>query len=341
MLHFFFAISKIYITFVSDKKTNSINLKISRIMIRAKHNEVELKELKALLKDLKKKISFDVELITPELAKKWIKRNTKNRASVGSPRVASYVRQMLDGVWGFSGQPIIFSDSGLLLDGGGRISAVIASNKPIICTVIYGVPESAFVIMDAIKARSFKDTIEASHLLDGETSTVIGYVASMTKRIMEWNCERYGSHGAATTRTVSNNIECLNFVENNLNQLRDCAKACSEMRGAKREKLISKKDYFGSFMGYLVITKGWDFSDAYRFFDELTNIHSEIRVEGHPITTLRMYLRQTYNKELHITDEQRFHMFSRAWNDYCKGKEIKRFDLKKSNEVPLSRFEIK
>jgi hypothetical protein len=310
-------------------------------MVRIKSNEKELKELKMLLKELKSKIRFDVVLVTPELAKKWHKKNVKNRKSIGSSRVASYVRQMLDGVWGFSGQPIIFSDSDVLLDGGGRIAAVIASNKPIICTVIYGVPESSFVIMDAIKARSFKDTLEASHLFDGETNTTIGYVASMTKRIMEWNCERYGSHGAATTRSVSNNIECLTFVENNLEKLRECAKACAEMRGAKREKLISKKDYFGSFMGYLVITKGWDFTDVYRFFDELTNIHSEVRVEGNPITTLRMYLRQTYNKELHITDEQRFHMFSRAWNDYCKGREVKRFDLKKSNEVPLNKIDFK
>ena len=310
-------------------------------MVRIKSNEKELKELKMLLKELKSKISFDVVLVTPELAKKWHKKNVKNRKSIGSSRVASYVRQMLDGVWGFSGQPIIFSDSDVLLDGGGRIAAVIASNKPIICTVIYGVPESSFVIMDAIKARSFKDTLEASHLFDGETNTTIGYVASMTKRIMEWNFERYGSHGAATTRSVSNNIECLAFVENNLEKLRECAKACAEMRGAKREKLISKKDYFGSFMGYLVITKGWDFTEVYRFFDELTNIHSEVRVEGNPITTLRMYLRQTYNKELHITDEQRFHMFSRAWNDYCKGREVKRFDLKKSNEVPLNKIDFK
>jgi hypothetical protein len=310
-------------------------------MVRIKSNEKELKELKMLLKELKSKIRFDVVLVTPELAKKWHKKNVKYRKSIGSSRVASYVRQMLDGVWGFSGQPIIFSDSDVLLDGGGRIAAVIASNKPIICTVIYGVPESSFVIMDAIKARSFKDTLESSHLFDGETNTTICYVASMTKRIMEWNCERYGSHGAATTRSVSNNIECLTFVENNLEKLRECAKACAEMRGAKREKLISKKDYFGSFMGYLVITKGWDFTDVYRFFDELTNIHSEVRVEGNPITTLRMYLRQTYNKELHITDEQRFHMFSRAWNDYCKGREVKRFDLKKSNEVPLNKIDFK
>ncbi len=299
-----------------------------------------LAELRAERDLLNKTLRFEVKTITPTIAKQWIKKNTKNRKADGSPRVCSYVRQMLDGVWGFSGQPIIFSDTDLLLDGGGRLSAVVASNVPINCTVIYGVPESAFVVMDAIKARSFKDVIEASHILDGESNTIVGYVASMAKRIGEWACERYGSHGAATTRTVSNSIELLDFVKENLSKMRECAKACAEMRGAKREKLISKKDYFGSFMGYLTIIKGWDFADVYRFFDELTNIHSEVRVEGNPITTLRMYLRQSHNKELHITDEQRFHMFARAWNEYCKGKEVKRFDLKKSSEVPLSKYEF-
>lgn len=301
-----------------------------------------VKKLNAIRKELEKKVKFELKTVTPAIAKQWISKNTKNRKSAGSSRVCSYTRQMLDGVWGFSGQPIIFSDTDILLDGGGRVSAVIASNCPILSTVIYGVPEEAFAIMDSIKSRSFKDVLEASHILDGETNTVIGYVASMTKRIMEWTNERYGSHGASTTRISSNHIECLNFVEENLIQLRECAKACAEMRGSHREKLMSKKDYIGSFMGYLTIIKGWDFTDVYKFFDELTNVHSVVRAEGNPIAMLRTYLYMSYGNErpLHITDEERFHMFSRSWNEYCMGNEVKRFNLKKCKDVPMHRCEF-
>lgn len=297
-------------------------------------------ELNAQVKKLQNNIRFDLKVVTPAMAARWLEKNKKNRDANG-PRCCSYARQMLDGVWGFSGQPIIFSDTNLLLDGGGRLSAVVASNMPIISTIIYGVPESAFAIMDSIKSRTFKDVLEASHIFDGEKNRklIIGYVASMTKRIMEWKCERFGSHGSSCTRSVANHYECLDFVKNNLEIMRECAKAAAEMRGSKREKLISKKDYFGSVMAYLVIIKGWDFADVYRFFDELTNIHSEVRMEGNPIVTLRSYLRREYAKEMHITDEQRFRMFARAWNDYCNGNEVIRFDLKKSKAVPLQRFD--
>jgi hypothetical protein len=64
-----------------------------------------------------------------------------------------------------------------------------------------------------------------------------------------------------------------------------------------------------------------------------------VRIEGHPIVTLRSYLRREYAKEMHITDEQRFHMFAKAWNDYCKGNEVFRFKLEKSKAIPLQRFD--
>lgn len=311
-------------------------------MIEQLTKEQSVEKAKRLAETMERlKLKFELKIITPSIAKRWIKKNTKNRRAEGSSRVCSYARQMAANVWGFSGQPIIISDTGLVLDGGGRLGAVISSNSPIISTVIYGVPESSFAIMDSIKARSFKDVLEASHLLDGETNTIVGYVASMAKRMTEWVNERYGSHGSSTTRNnVLNNCELLDFVEENLVKMRECAKACYELRGAHREKLMKKKDYLGSFMAYLTISKGWDFSDVYKFFDELTNIHSVVREEGNPISTLRTYLRMFYEKEIHITDEEQFHMFSRAWNNYKIGNEIKRFSLKKCKDTPMHKFEF-
>jgi hypothetical protein len=306
-------------------------------MINEKEYKKRLEVVNALVELLKKTLKFDIVTVTPELAAEWLNKNKKNRRH---NRSNSYVTQMIRNMWGFSGQPIIFSDTDLLLDGGGRLNAVVKSGNPIAATVIYNVPESSFALMDSIKSRTFKDVLEASHIFDGEKERVIGRAASITKRLMEWQSERFGSHGSSTTRNgVANHQECLDFTEDNLSVIRECAKASVEMSGAKREKLISKQDYFGSMMAYLIIFKGWDFTDVYRFFDELTSIHSEVRIEGHPIVTLRSYLRREYAKEMHITDEQRFHMFAKAWNDYCKGNEVFRFKLEKSKAIPLQRFD--
>jgi hypothetical protein len=195
--------------------------------------------------------------------------------------------------------------------------------------------------MDCGKIRTAKDTLEASKVLDEETKTVKGYVASIAKRISEWGSGRYGSHGSASSRSgMANSIETQNFIENNLAILKDCAKSAANMSGSHREKLISKKDYFGSFMAYLTIFKDWDFSDVYPFFNELTDSRSVIRGEGNPIATLRNYLQRSYRRELNITDEERFHMFSRAWNEYLKNGNIKRFSLKTCNDIPMSKFEF-
>ena len=295
-------------------------------------------ELLPFVEKLSKNLKFEVKLVTPDIARKWLKKNVKNRDV--DTRKFSYARQMAEKVWGFSGQPIIFSDTKLLLDGGGRLTGVVESNCPIAATIIYGVPEEAFKCMDFIKVRTAKDVLDASHLLDTETKQVRGYVASIAKKINEWGPERFGSHGNSTSRSnVANSIEIQEFIENNISVLRDCAKANVSLRGAHREKLLKKQDYLGAMLGYLIICKGWDFSDVYPFFDELTNVHSSVRSDGNPIATLRHYLIRHYMKEIHITDKEMFHMFARAWNEYKKEGLVKRFSLKTCKDVHISKPE--
>ena len=296
-------------------------------------------EILSELKDqLDNKIQFKLMVVTPSKAAEWLKKNTKNRNA--KDRGNSYGRQMADGVWDFNGQPIIISDKGNLLDGGGRCTGIVNSNSAILSVVIEGVPETAFKTMDAIKARTAKDVLEASHILSEEKQGVVGHVASMGKMILEWNAERYGSHGAATTRTTACSLEVQNYIEKNLEKMRECAKAAIPMHGAHREQLMPSPRYFAAYMGYLVITKGWDLSDVIPFFEELTNPASTIRESTHPIAALRMELSKAMVRAKKITDEERFHMFARAWNCYKKEKPIKRFSQKAGNDVPMDKSEF-
>ena len=112
------------------------------------------------------------------------------------------------------------------------------------------------------------------------------------------------------------------------------------MHGAHREQLMPSSRYFAAYMGYLVITKGWDLLDVIPFFEELTNTTSTIRESTHPIAALRMELSKARVGAKKITDEERFHMFARAWNCYKKGKSIKRFSQKAGNDVPMDKSEF-
>ena len=297
-----------------------------------------IETLSELKNQLDSKIKSELMVVTPSMAAEWLKHNKKNRSA--KDRGNSYGRQMVDGVWDFNGQPIIISDKGNLLDGGGRCTGIVNSNSPILAMVTTGVPETAFKTMDAIKARTAKDVLDASHILEEEKKGVIGCVASMGKMILEWNAERYGSHGAATTRPTACSLEVQNYIEKNLEKMRECAKAAIPMHGSHREQLMPSPRYFAAYMGYLVITKGWDLLDVIPFFEELTNPASTIRESTHPIAALRMELAKARVGSKKVTDEERFHMFARAWNCYKKDKPIKRFSVKAGSDVPMDKSEF-
>ena len=307
-------------------------------------SDAELAERIEILDELKntigQKIKCELLIVTPAMAEEWLKKNDMNRNPNSSNRGFNYGKVMAEGNWDFNGQAIIFSDTDKLLDGGGRCTGIVASNSPILSIVITGVPENAFKTMDAIKTRTAKDVLEASHLMDDEKSTVLGNVASMGKIMLEWIAGRYGSHGSNQTRGTACSLEVQNFITEHLSEMRDCAKAAGNMHGAHREQLMPSARYFAAYMGYLVIDKGWSLTDVLPFFEELTNCSSTIRGEGHPIATLRSYLSRARLGYIKITDEQRFHMFARAWNCFMKGKDIKRFSLKSCNDVPISKSEF-
>lgn len=297
-----------------------------------------IEKLSAYKDALAPKIKCELVLVTPAIAEEWLKKNTKNRDA--KDRGNSYGRQMADGLWDFNGQPIIFSDTDKMLDGGGRCTGIVNSNSPILSIVITGVPEEGFKTMDCGKVRTSKDVLEASKIMDAEKKNVRNVVAAMGKIMLEWVAERYGSHGAASTRPTASSLEVQNYIEENLSAMRECAKAAIPMHGAHREELMPSARYFASYMGYLTIVKGWDLSDVIPFFDELTNTTSTIREATHPIAVLRTQLSKARGGSLKITDEERFHMFARAWNCYMMGKPIKRFSQKAGNDVPMSKDEF-
>jgi hypothetical protein len=176
--------------------------------------------------------------------------------------------------------------------------------------------------------------------LESEKTTVIGHVASMGKMILEWNAGRFGSHGAATTRPTACSLEVQNYIEKNIDKMRECAKSACNMYGAHKEQLMPSARYFAAFMGYLVLSKGWDLSEVIPFFDELTNTSSTIRESTHPIAALRIQLSRARVGDIKVTDEERFHMFARAWNCYIKKLPIKKFSQKACSEIPMSRSEF-
>lgn len=92
-------------------------------------------------------IKTSVVTITPKMAFEWLKKNTRNRPP--SPMVVErYAEQMKSGEWTLTGDPIRFSDVGVLLDGQHRLAACVLADKPFQSVVVRGVTPDAFNDID-------------------------------------------------------------------------------------------------------------------------------------------------------------------------------------------------
>lgn len=109
--------------------------------------------------DLTKKM-----LITPDMATVMMERNAddewKNRPH-SEKGLRRYTASMKRG-WKLTGEPIIFSKSGRLINGQHRLMACIESECPFECLVVFGIDDDAFKFVDIGIART------ASHIFSIE-----------------------------------------------------------------------------------------------------------------------------------------------------------------------------
>ncbi len=109
-----------------------------------------------------------VELITPEMACEWLKRNTRNRP-VNRGHLDRLVRDLKANRWVLTHQGIAFGIDGTLLDGQHRLTAIAEAGIPAMCVVWDDVAEQSILGMDQGKDRNGKDVMA---IADGEKLSV-------------------------------------------------------------------------------------------------------------------------------------------------------------------------
>lgn len=98
------------------------------------------------------------EVVTPELATKWLEGNTDNRP-ISDTRVTRYATDMAAGQWLLTHQAIAFTDSGRILDGQHRLWAIIQAGTPVTLMVSRGCDPATFTVIDLNKTRSQSDAL--------------------------------------------------------------------------------------------------------------------------------------------------------------------------------------
>jgi len=106
-------------------------------------------------------VDFQVARITPALAEELLEKNAVNR-SLRSGVVEAYRRDMEQGRWRMTGEPIQFSRTDRLLNGQHRLTALAGSNvtQGIEFLVITGLDDYAQELMDSGASRSISDALK-------------------------------------------------------------------------------------------------------------------------------------------------------------------------------------
>ena len=79
------------------------------------------------------------EMVTPELAAHYLKRNVDNYRKISKAKVGQYAAEMKAGKWQLNGEGIMFDEEGKLKNGQHRLAAVIAAGIPVEMTIITGI----------------------------------------------------------------------------------------------------------------------------------------------------------------------------------------------------------
>lgn len=108
-------------------------------------------------------MDVSIKKITPSEAEKILENNHVNR-NIRPTLVAAYRRDMNQGKWRFTGEPIQFSRSGALLNGQHRLTALAGSRAKrvqdgIDFLVVSGLPDDAQSLMDQGAPRTIADAL--------------------------------------------------------------------------------------------------------------------------------------------------------------------------------------
>ncbi len=143
--------------------------------------------------------------ISPAVARTMMERNGDDewRNRCDSPTLQErYGRAMSEDRWTLTGETIIFSTSGYLLNGQNRLKACIAVSRGFPCLVVFGIDPETFLNMDSGKKRSGADTF---HVKGIENPS---HAAAAVKLIHD-----YYVRGIADGRGIIDNDELVGLYE--------------------------------------------------------------------------------------------------------------------------------
>jgi hypothetical protein len=259
----------------------------------------------------------EIKFITPELAKEMLKRNGNNR-KVSQNHVNFLANEMIGGNWQFDGQPIRFSEGGVLLDGQHRLSAVIASDCAQKFLVITGIEQSAFKVMDTGKNRNTADIFSIEGInYAAATSAACRMIINFKKGL---NSQNNGNKPS--------NSDVLSFYNLNKIAINNCVRSAK-----KYYQDFNKVMPLSQITGFMFLFGEKHILQSEEFFYKLCTGNG--LTDKDPIKHLRNKLIREKIARLSLPTAEKYAIIILTWNATRKGRENNRLvSWKKGAKFP-------
>ena len=217
-------------------------------------------------------IKTRTEIVTPEKAKEYLKRNTDNYRKISKAKAGIYAEEMKAGKWQLNGETIVFDESGKLKDGQHRLAAIVMAGVPVELTILEGISEDVS-IFDTGMNRSMKQIAQASGCGDisgTEAAMAAWVVGDFNNRVpkgkvLAWLKDHYAEINRAYRICGANN-------HNNLASRAGCVLATYMALHIEQVKSYEIEVFFKAFnTGNVIGTDGYEPSSALvarRMFEE-------------------------------------------------------------------------
>lgn len=254
-------------------------------------------------------ITHTVQQLTPADARRLLKTCVVNRR-IRKAKVVQYAADMACGRWQFAGDPIRIDDSGHLIDGQHRLTALAGAPEDYTITflVVEGLPSRTQEVMDQGAQRQAADQLQMAGIhnatltaagvrlyLEFENGTLFSYSNTATSVVTK----------SAIREWVEANLPTVEFVNQMTaqvirNDARPSVAFCAALIFAHRSR-----------------------EECERFFDGLA--HGGVGASN-PITVLDKRLTSDRRRGITISTRDQLGMFVQTWNAYRAGRTLHRFN---------------
>lgn len=257
------------------------------------------------------------EMITPDRAKNYLKKNIDKNRPITQGRVDGYASDMLNNRWLDTGDPIKFNTKDQMFDGQHRLLAIILADVPVSMHVAYDVSEEAFPVIDTGRSRTFGNALGFEGISDPNR------VAGVVKGYLMWK------KGAPTNKAMTAPTPAMlyaGFHKDPTNFVEAARRSNDLKRAGVTQSIMSGVAYY--------LFNRISPSLTHTFFDQLVtgaNLN-----ERSPILVLRNRLMA--HSEHRYTPGEVLALFVRAWNAYIEDRTVRVLYANGTDKKPLTNY---